>query len=470
MKHRNILFLAFILAFNIIFFQETLRFYFISDDFFFLSSKTISDAISFKPNFNHYIPVFWSTIWLVKSIFGLNPLIFHFVTLSVHLLNVILVYLLGKLLIKDKKSALLVAVTFSFFFSHYEVIYWITGLSTSLMVFFYLLGFITFLKFIENKKKVYYILFLLSFLLAVFSHEYALSLPLTCFIYYLLFTKKKNKLIESTKLFSFPFLILFLIFILKVSQLNTQLVVQYPDSTRFIISIIKSFLYLFIPNPSFIDFLPKILLVFSGIILISFLILKSYPPAGGSKLNLFLLTWLFITVVIFSATSLPQARYFYLSSIPAILLIISLLNSSRLLKSVGFIYITFILLSGIVFLKYQELLWTKSSTITKNIIETLEKDSAKENINQPIYVIDLLDSVNGPPWQAYVFRNGLEDAIFIYTGKKIKINYLRTVGEGGRVRHDPTTTWKDIHILLDKGETVYQFDNGPDTISRLQKL
>ncbi len=481
---------------NFLFYIPSLQFFFVSDDFYFLSINSFSQAINFRPDFYHYNPIFWSLIWIVKSIFGLNPFAFHSVTLLVHILNVIAGYYLGKLLLRNNKLAFLSALLFSFFFSHYEVVYWVTGLNTSLMVLFYLSAFIVFTRLTNQITIFRYSTFLGLFILALLSHEYALTLLITCFSYYLLFTKNKNKLLDSIKIFSLPVFILILTLIIKLQQSNVNLIIKIPTFTRFFTSIIKSFLYLFIPNPFFIDSLPKVLIIILGILLITLLILRSYK----SRLNIFLFSWLFFTIILFSATSLPQARYFYLSSIPAIFLIISSMQNyvisnrhsgdpdaksgdSRIRfwtclagrqasqnNKITLIYSIFVILSGIIFLKYQERLWTKSSSITQNIIKTLNADLTGKNIKQPIYIIDLLDSVNGPPWQAYVFRNGLEDAIFIYTGRKVKINYLRTVGVGGRVRNDPETTWDDIHILLDKRETVYQYDNGPNTISRLKKL
>ncbi|OGG15157.1 hypothetical protein A2773_04685 [Candidatus Gottesmanbacteria bacterium RIFCSPHIGHO2_01_FULL_39_10] len=451
---------------NLLFYLPSLKFFFVSDDFYFLSVNSLIEALKFRPDFNHHIPVFWFVIWLIKSIFGLSPFIFHLVTLLVHVLNVILVYFLGLLLIKNKTLALLAAIIYSFFFSHYEVVYWVTGLSTSLMVFFYLVGLLFFTKFLENQKLINYLLFLLSFILAVFSHEYAFTLPFICIAYYLLITKNKKELFGIIKLFSLPLVILFLLFFFRISQSAVPLTAQSPDITRFIISITKSSLYLFIANPFFVDSLPKIFLVLLSLLTMIIIIIKSHR----SNINLFLLIWCFLTILLFSSTSLPQARYFYLSSIPAILLIISLFNFSKLFKPIGMIYITFILLSGIIFLKYQQMQWNKASKITQNIVTKLNQDITNSNLKQPIYIVDLLDSVNGPPWQAYVFRNGLEDAIYMYTDRKAKINYLRTVGAGGRVRNDPLTTWDNIHLLIDKGETVYQFDNGPDTLSLLKKL
>jgi len=113
---------------NLLFYLPSLKFFFVSDDFYFLSVNSLIEALKFRPDFNHHIPVFWFVIWLIKSIFGLSPFIFHLVTLLVHVLNVILVYFLGLLLIKNKTLALLAAIIYSFFFSHYEVVYWVTGL------------------------------------------------------------------------------------------------------------------------------------------------------------------------------------------------------------------------------------------------------------------------------------------------------------------------------------------------------
>ena len=123
------------------------------------------------------------------------------------------------------------------------------------MVFFYLVGLLFFTKFLENQKLINYLLFLLSFILAVFSHEYAFTLPFICIAYYLLITKNKKELFGIIKLFSLPLVILFLLFFFRISQSAVPLTAQSPDITRFIISITKSSLYLFIANPFFVEYL-----------------------------------------------------------------------------------------------------------------------------------------------------------------------------------------------------------------------
>lgn len=449
---------------NLFFYLPSLNFFFISDDFYFLSFNNVIDLISLKPGFYHYNPVFWFTIWVTKSLFGLHPLPFHLITILVHLLNVCSIFILGRLLFKDYKLAFLGSLIYSLFFSHYEVVYWITGLNTSLMVFFYILGFITFTRLISKITILRYSTFLLFFILAILSHEYAISLPIICFIYWFIFKKGKRKLSEVIKIFSFPTLILFSIIVIKLAQSSANLVVKIPTLFRFFISILKSFLYLFIPNPYLIDGLPKLLLVILGVFLIIFLIFKSYK----SKINLFLLTWFLITTVIFSATSLPQARYFYLSSIPAIFLTLSILKRSN-----RFLYFwsLFIMGSGIFFLQEQKIYWQKGSDITKNILHELQTTTTAlstpgvTNINKTIYFINLPDSVNGPPWQAYLFRNGLENAIELFDGKNMKdIIYFRTIQNDNIVRDDPWLSTKQLTRMKRNKEIIFIYSKEKESI------
>src|SRR3990172_2345455 len=105
MFRKLLLFLIILISF--LFYLPSLKFFFISDDFYFLSFKTIQDVISIKPDFYHYNPVFWFIIWITKYFFSLNPFPFHLITILVHIVNVILVFYLGNLLLKDKKLAFL---------------------------------------------------------------------------------------------------------------------------------------------------------------------------------------------------------------------------------------------------------------------------------------------------------------------------------------------------------------------------
>ncbi|MBI2029249.1 glycosyltransferase family 39 protein [Candidatus Gottesmanbacteria bacterium] len=421
-----------------LFFASTLNYYFISDDFVYTRFNSISELLNLNQGEYHYNPVFWGLLFAVKQIFGLIPLSYHFLTVVIHLVNILLVYFLAKNLTKNNKIAFLSSLVFSFYFANYEVVFWITGISTSLMVTFYILGLLSFIKYIKHKQYLFYVLFLIFFILSILTHEYAITLPIICFIYYFQFSKSK----EILKVLAFPVLFILIVTILKSLYSNASLFISLPTIGRFFISVIKSYLYLFMPFPYFIDSLPKFLLPILFIFLFLFLLIKSLK----NKLKIFLFLWTFIDVFLFSATSATQARYLYFSFIPAVILLILILN----INSRKILYMFLIVIAGISFMQKQKIYWTQSSEITKNTLEYI-KNNAEDN--KPLYLVNFPDSVNGPPWNAYVFRRGLNYAL-----GNTNIFFYRTIPLDEKVREDEHIEPEKLIELKEKGN-VFIFDS-----------
>lgn len=452
MKKINI-FLSVWGLFVFFFYLPVLNLFFTSDDFFYTNFSLIRDVIFPHPGLYHYSPVFWSIMLLIKSISGINPFIFHLAALFMHIANVILLYFLAVKLLGKKTPAMVSLVIFSFFFSHYETVYWVTGIDTSLMVFLYQLNLLIFLRYLKSNSLTDYLLYLLTFFAAILSHEYAVSLPIVAGLYLLLIHKRLNIKKTVTILFP-PSIFIFFLFLFKIFYSSATLTVTSPSIITIIRSIIKSSIYLFIPIPQIIDYLPKFLLPVLFLILAALLFYQSRMQ----KIRMFLLLWTLTTVIIFSVTSLPQARYFYLSSIPAMMLFSSILIPNKL-KSDSFIFLKFIylfliIISGMFFLKQQMGYWQKSSRIILDSREVVKKSiSGKEKI----YILDLPDSINGPPWNAYLYRSNPDLALNI---DKDKMILLRTVHKDAKVRNDPYIEKDQIDELIKRGELIFRFNPG----------
>ncbi|MCX6706462.1 MAG: hypothetical protein NTV24_05200, partial [Candidatus Woesebacteria bacterium] len=219
---------------------------------------------------------------------------------------------------------------------------------------------------------------------------------------------------------------------------------------KFIAFSLRSFVYLFIPNPYIVDKIPNfaIPIIFSIIIFLLYKFTKT-------KRQLFLLFWTSLTIFVYALTSAPQARYFYLSSIPVIIYILSVAgvegkgvpaarsrgvlseastdgNEPETGPATGFkisfiLYFLFILFSGVVFLQNQKFYWQLNSQITKNVIYDLKKYSKQLQNTEVLYFVNLPDSSNDSIWKAYVFRAGFKELLnnFVNIYPK-KIVYLRS--------------------------------------------
>ncbi len=446
-----------VLLLAFLFYRSSLSYYFISDDFialfYHLSHPNILQIDWLN---NHYTPVIWYIIWGIQKIYGFNPAIFHLIVIMIHLLNCYLVYRLAASFTKNKIKSILASLLFAFFFGAYEVVYWIGAINNSLMVTFYLGGLLSLMQYVRNKRTVPLVLFQLSFIAAYFTHEYALSLIPTAIAYWWLFCHNK-KLKDFLILFSIPTFIVISTTILKAFMVIAPLTVRTPSLFKFIAFMMRSFVYLFIPNPYGVDKLPNVLIPLLFFIIVVFLF-----KFTKNKQAVFLLIWTTLTICVYSLTSAPQARYFYLSFIPVIIYIVSL---AKLRKATLVLYLSFILVSGVLFLQYQKQYWVSNSTITKNVIKSLKRYAPKLPKTEVLYFVNLPDSSNDSLWKAYVFRAGFPDLLRNVVGvNPKKIVFLRSYAPTSHTMEAPYISPEKLKVLAKSNGVFVYTENLKDII------
>mgnify|MGYP001610530952 CR=1 FL=1 len=386
-----------------LFYKEALSYFFISDDFLvFASVKNLFDLIKIDPYNNHYTPIIKTIYFFLSEIFSFNPFPYHLYAIAIHLLNVYLVYSLSKIFFNQRLKNILSALIFAFFFANYEVVFWFGGSNNSLLVTFYLLSLLSLIKFIKTKKNLFSLLFQVGFICALLTHEYAISLVPVGIIYWWIFANKKSWQ-DFIKLFSVPVFFVVLTTILKVFFVKMPLIVRTPSILKFIAFTLRSIVYLFIPSPYIVDKIPNFLIPIIFLIILVFIFKHT-----KNRRTLFLLIWASVTIFVFSATSAPQARYFYLSSIPIIIYILSIV---KIKKAIVVFYLLFIFISGVVFLHRQKYYWQLSTVITKNVIRDVKKHSKLLQKTDVLYFVNLPDSSNDSIWKAYIFRAGFKELI-----------------------------------------------------------
>lgn len=440
---------------NLVFYIRTITLYFNSDDYYFISFKNLADIFTPRVGFYHYSPVFWAVIYVTRILAGPIPQFFHGIALLMHIFVAIEVFLLAKRMLGENKTAFIVSALFSFFFTNYEIVYWITGISTSLMVFFYILAFHQFLDLVNSPSQNKTVLMNIFFALALLSHEYALSFPIVAAAYIAFVAKRKE-----LRLTLIPFIITVVFLVGKMIVFKSTAFASIPSLGSFFASIIRSTVYIFLPVPQIIDRLPKV-----GILII-FLALSAILVFGIRKSNFgkFCYFWVYSAIFLFSITSNPQARYFYLPSIPAIILVILILRKSGKLMA---LYAIISVISGILFLNTQYYFWKKSSTINSNVIRYVRGLQSSKGNKVHLVVVNLPDSINGPPWNAYVFRGGLEHALEVYDDDNISsVRYVRTIPLNGTVREDPFVRLSQLQKMKSQN-IVLIYD---DLVMNLQKL
>jgi tetratricopeptide (TPR) repeat protein len=161
-----------------------------------------------------YVPLTLISWAIDYTIDGLNPAVFHFFNLLLHLFVVSLVFYLTKILSKNVIVAFITALLFGAHPMHVEVVGWISARKDLLYTLFFIGSLITY-YFYSNKatkypKYYYYIGCLLCFILSLLSKGTAVILPLVLFLIDYLKIRKLNLKLIVEKV---PFLLLSVVFV-----------------------------------------------------------------------------------------------------------------------------------------------------------------------------------------------------------------------------------------------------------------
>ena len=190
--------------------------YFFQDDWFSLrisKVETLTDFIKFfipRSDVIYYRPLGMQIpYFILNNFFGLDSFIFHMTAYFTHSINIILVYLLVKKLLNKDDLSLLAAYLYGISSLHFIPFYWFATFSFVLGPTFFLLSFLGFIIFLENKKKYYYILSFLFYVLGLVTNEIVFILPLILFFYLLLIRQEKKFILRLIPFITLACLILF---------------------------------------------------------------------------------------------------------------------------------------------------------------------------------------------------------------------------------------------------------------------
>ena len=194
-----------------------LEFYVKGKDFTFNGINQIFTTFTFS----NYHPLTMILYALIIKLFGYNPLVFHLISLLIHILNAVLVYVFIKLLIinsslhreQSTAKAFIVSVLFAIHPMHVESVVWASELKDMLYAFFYLSGLITYILYLNKSKSIYHIFTWGLFILSLLSKCAAVTFPLSLIIIEYYLSNNNRKLISLRSLLNkIPILTLSLFF------------------------------------------------------------------------------------------------------------------------------------------------------------------------------------------------------------------------------------------------------------------
>lgn len=211
-----VLLVAFLLS--LFLYKDSLDYYFFQDDFFEINisgADSLKDYLSFfkfRDDIIAYRPISLQNYFFInQNLFDLNPAGFRLITLILFFQSGFLIYKVSGHIFKSTKTGLIASFLWLTSSIHFMTITWIAAAYNIIGTFFWLLTSFTFLKFIETRKLLFFVLTLFAFLLTITSYEFSVTWPAIWGLYF--FYILKNPLTKSLKIF-LPFIIASAIYIL----------------------------------------------------------------------------------------------------------------------------------------------------------------------------------------------------------------------------------------------------------------
>jgi tetratricopeptide (TPR) repeat protein len=341
---------------------------------------------------NFYRPLQLLLYTFIYSLVGLTPWLFLLANVLLHLGNGVLIFILIKKIFKKENLAFLTSLLWIIHPIHTEVITYMSGTADPLSVFFGLSSFCFYLNFREKKQSYFLIFSLISFILALLSKETIIILPGLFFLYEIIFSPDRKKILNYAPLIWF-FIIALAYFSLRLTVLNFGHTLNLYQTTNiytenlfiriftFLASLLKYYSFLFFPLnlhmerqfPVFTSFVSPLVLISFFILIILGIIV--YQAKKRNKLYLvFGIPWFFIAFLpmsgIIPVNSFLLEHWLYFTSLGFFLCLAGLIND--LLKKISkkFIIILIIiipLLMGLTWKRNQA--WTNAFTFYHDILQ-----------------------------------------------------------------------------------------------------
>ncbi|HYV92332.1 MAG TPA: tetratricopeptide repeat protein [Chitinophagales bacterium] len=210
------------------------------DDDKYIQNNLLIRSINLKEIFSRYVqgnyhPLTMLTYAIEYHFFGLSAVGYHTVNLAIHLLNIVLVFYAVYLLSERTGVALVASLLFGVHPIHVESVAWASELKDLLYTFFFLASYISYLKYLKDQQKIFYVLALLLFVVSLLSKAMAASLPVVLVLTDYFIRKDSDgtgrKINSKTWLEKVPFFLLALTF--GVVAVHAQKLTVITDSSIF---------------------------------------------------------------------------------------------------------------------------------------------------------------------------------------------------------------------------------------------
>jgi hypothetical protein len=137
---------------------------------------TVSDGFFYRPGTKTFFSLMYPIFWL-------NPAAYHVVSLVVHTIVVLLVFVLSRKVLQNFGLAVLASFLFVMLSSYHEAVFWISSIGHLVSVMFALLSLLFFTLWDEKKNIFYFIGTLVCMTVGLLFQELAVIAPLLIIFY-----------------------------------------------------------------------------------------------------------------------------------------------------------------------------------------------------------------------------------------------------------------------------------------------
>ena len=202
-------------------FYPVTKYFFAQDDFILLANAVFDKGSSVGAAFGSASDLFRPLTKILyfdaaHGIFGLNPFPYHVVSLVIHVLNVVLVFILLRRFRIDRLSSIVVSAFFAFHTGFFDVVAWISCIQQLAGQAFMLAGLILGIRAMGTKRLSLVVLSLLCYALALLSLEQAYALAPLLFLHAYFREKTGKALTRAAKALrdAGPYLVLMSLYLL----------------------------------------------------------------------------------------------------------------------------------------------------------------------------------------------------------------------------------------------------------------
>lgn len=332
--------------------------------------------------FSFYRPIQMITYMVDYSLWGLNAKVLHLSNILLHIFVALSIYWFIYILFKDRVLSLITGILFVVHPIHTEAVSYISGRADSLAALFMFFSLICYIKYINTRKGHFYILVLLTCILALLSRENAIILPVLFLLYHYTFKRKleRNRFLPIVGIVSIYIILRFTILqhILADVSYDTTLFQRLPGTFVALVNYIR---LLILPFDLHMEYGKELFSYFDlramlGLIILLALLIYIFRNKGTNKVIFFSVSWFLVTLFpmanIYPINAYMAEHWLYVPSIGFFLIIaklFSMIYARKRLKALVILLVSILVIFYAHLTFDQNNYWTKPLTFYKRTLQ-----------------------------------------------------------------------------------------------------